>query len=473
MRDIAVTLAVFGILPFILKWPYIGILAWSWLAYMNPHRMAWGFSTTMPFAFMVALCTLAGMLMSREPKRIPWTRETVLLLVFILWMFITTVYSLYPWLAWEQWDKVWRIMLMTYVTMMLINNKERIDLLMTVIALSLAFYGVKGGIFVLTTGGVHRVQGPDSTFIGGNNELGLALIMTVPLLRYVQLHATHYWIRQGLSGVIGLVLIAIVGTHSRGALVGLAAMSLFFLLKTRKKVGAILVAIPLALVLLYVMPQSWFDRMHTIETYEEDGSAQGRLYAWRNAITLANEHSLGGGFRAVTGYGGTDSHSIYFGVLGEQGWVGLAMFLLLILFTWRSASWIIRHSKKNPDLYWTRDLAAMIQVSLIGYMSAGAFLGLQYFDLFYHLMVIIVMTKLLVKEQVEPKPALGFTGSAAPMDAALPKSANHPGAVRHPSLAKEGNVSAPSSVPLSLAKEENISTPLSVPLSRKREKGRG
>jgi probable O-glycosylation ligase (exosortase A-associated) len=276
------------------------------------------------------------------------------------------------------------------------------------------------------TGGAHRVQGPDSTFIAGNNELGLALIMTVPLLRYVQLQATHYWIRQGLSGVIGLVMIAIIGTHSRGALVGLAAMSLFFLLKTRKKFGAILVTIPLAMVLLYVMPQEWFARMETIETYEEDKSARGRFYAWGNAIKLANDHFIGGGFRAVTGYGGTDSHSNYFGVLGEQGWVGLSMFLLLHLFTWRSAHWIIHHSRGHPELEWARDLAAMIQVSLIGYMSAGAFLGLQYFDLFYHLVVIVVMTQLLVKEQVEPKPALRFAGSAAPRDEPVPVASTPP-----------------------------------------------
>lgn len=457
MRDIAVTLAVFGLLPLILMRPYVGILAWSWLGYMNPHRMAWGFSTTMPFALLVALCTFGGMLASKEPKRIPWTRETVLLLIFIAWMFVSTVNSLYPWLAWEQWDKVWRIMLMIYVTMMLINSKERIDLLMVVIALSLAFYGVKGGIFVLMTGGAHRVQGPDGTFIAGNNELGLALIMTVPLLRYVQLQAPYLWLKPILSGVIGLTLVAIVGTHSRGALLGIAVMLLFFLLKSRKRLGAILMAIPLTLVVLYVMPQEWFDRMHSIETYQEDQSAQGRLYAWRNAITLANEHFLGGGFRAVTGYGGTDSHSNYFGTLGEQGWVGLAMFLLLHLFTWLSASWIIRHSRGHPDLLWARDLAAMIQVSLIGYMTAGAFLGLQWFDLFYHLVAITVMAKLLVKEQVEPKPAFHFTGSAALGDLPVPESPNPPSASYHPSLTKEGNISV---------------SPL-VPPSRLRERGQG
>ena len=145
MRDIIVTLAVFGTLPFILKRPWIGILVWSWLSYMNPHRMAWGFSTSMPFAFMVALATFVGILFSREKKEIVWSRETWLMLALTAWMFLTTVFSWYPGLAWPQWDKVWRIMLMTYVTLMLIRDRDRVHWLVVVIAFSLAFYGVKGG----------------------------------------------------------------------------------------------------------------------------------------------------------------------------------------------------------------------------------------------------------------------------------------------------------------------------------------
>lgn len=416
MRDLFVTIVVLGSLPFILARPYVGVLMWSWLGYMNPHRLAWGFATTMPFAFMVAVTTLVALFLSKEPKRIPWTRETVLLLIFIGWMFLTTIFSNYPWLAWNQWDKVWRIMLMTYVTMMLINDKERIHLLMIVIALSLGFYGVKGGVFVLTGGSAHQVLGPWGSFISERNSIALALIMTVPLLRYLQLQSTNFWVRHGMMGAIVLTLIAIVGTHSRGGLLGLAAMFLFFLLKSRRKMGVIMAMIPLALTLLYVMPPEWFERMNTITTYEEEVSAQGRLYAWGNAITIANQNFMGGGFRALVGYGGTDSHSNYFGVLGEHGWIGLAMFLLLHLFTWRSASWIISRAKRNPDLYWARDLAAMIQVSLIGYMSAGAFLGLQYFDLFYHLVAIIVMTKIVVKQHLAAtetsKAAFGVVGSS-------------------------------------------------------------
>lgn len=401
MRDLFVTLAVFGLIPLILWRPWLGILAWSWLAYMNPHRLTWGFAYTMPFAMMIALATFAALMASREPKRIPWTRETILLLLLIGWMFMTTVFAMVETPAWEQWDKVWRVMLMTYVTMMLITDEHRIKMLVFVIALSLGFYGFKGGVFVLTGGSVHSVMGPPSSFIGDRNSIGLALIMTVPLLYFMLLQMQRRSIRLALMVGIGLTLIAIIGTHSRGALVGIAAMLVFFLYKSRNKFTAVLVLIPMMYVMYTVMPQEWFDRMHTIETWEDDNSASERVRAWNNATTLANERFIGGGMRVMVYYGGRDSHSIYFGMLGEHGYVGLGMFLLLLFFTWRSGSWIISHSRKRQDLFWARDLAAMVQVSLVGYMTAGAFLGLQYFDLFYHLVAIIVVTRVLLQQRLE------------------------------------------------------------------------
>lgn len=400
MRDLIVTLAVFGSLPFILKRPWLGILMWSWLGYMNPHRMAWGFSTSMPFAMIVALTTFAAIVLSKEKKEIPWTRETILLLIFTGWMFVSTVFSMYPGMAWPQWDKVWRIILMTYVTMMLINDRFRLHWLVITIALSLGFFGFKGGIFILSGGSGNNVMGPSGSFIADRNSIGLALIMTVPLLWYVRLHTEQASLRMGLLAVGALTLIAIVGTNSRGALLGLVAMGVFFLMKARNRLGIIMALAPLALVVLYVLPEEWFERMQTIETYEQDQSAMGRIYAWNNAIDLANMSLLGGGFRAVTGYGGTDSHSNWFGVLGEQGWLGLAMFVLLHLFTWRTATHIIKAAKHHRSLYWARDLAAMVQVSLIGYMVSGSFLGLQYFDLFYHLIAIVVVANALVKKEL-------------------------------------------------------------------------
>ena len=49
LRDLFVFAAVFGTLPFVLRKPYIGIYLWSWLGYMNPHRLAWGLAYDFPF----------------------------------------------------------------------------------------------------------------------------------------------------------------------------------------------------------------------------------------------------------------------------------------------------------------------------------------------------------------------------------------------------------------------------------------
>ena len=402
MRDILVTAIVFGILPFIFKRPWIGILLWSWLGYMNPHRQSWGFAQTFPFAMIVGIVTILAFLFSHEKKEIPWTREIVMLLIFMAWMQFTTFFAFYPELAWFQWDKVWKIQLMIILTAVILKERQHLHLLVWIIALSLGYYGVKGGIFTIVHGGAFRVQGPSGTFIGGNNEIGLALIMAIPLMRYLHLQATRAWVRWGLVTAIVLTGVAAIGTQSRGALLSALGMGLFLWFKSRKKVvTGIYLAVAIAIIAA-VMPQEWHDRMHSIQNYQEDASAMGRINAWHTAVNVAMDRVTGGGFEmfqepTFTLYAPDpdnvhDVHSIYFEILGEHGFIGLSMYLLLGLFAWLRARQVINGCKNDPERKWASDLAAMIQVSLIGYAAGGAFLGLAYFDLPYHLMIILILT---------------------------------------------------------------------------------
>ncbi|MBI3154374.1 MAG: putative O-glycosylation ligase, exosortase A system-associated [Burkholderiales bacterium] len=403
MRDIALALVVFGLLPFVFKRPFWGILMLAWLGYMNPHRLAWGFMFDMPVVMIVAVVTLVAMLASKEAKRVVWGREIVVLVIFILWMTLTTTQARLPGPAWLQFDKVIKIQILTFMTLVMLTSRERVHMLIWVIVLSLGFYGVKGGIFTIANGGSYRVQGPEGSFIGGNNEMALALVMTIPLMRYLQLHERDRRIQIGLGIGMLLTALAAVGSHSRGALLALVITGLIFWFKSRRKlVTALLVAIP-AIATLYIMPSEWFDRIQSIGNYEQDASAQGRFMAWRYALGVANSRVLGVGFEGFKGY---DAHSIYFEVLGEHGWVGLAIFLTLLGFTWLKCGSIIRIARRQPQTMWARDLAAMIQVSLVGYMSAGAFLGLAYFDFFYHLMATVVVVHHLLTRSAAAAPAV-------------------------------------------------------------------
>ena len=133
----------------------------------------------------------------------------------------------------------------------------------------------------------------------------------------------------------------------------------------------------------------------------------GRINAWEFAINLANDRPvIGGGYNifkrrwfrvyAPDPDNVHDSHSIYFEVLAEHGYPGLVLFIGLLLSTWVSGSRIIRACKGNSELGWAENLARMLQVSIIGFMAAGAFLGLAYFDYFYHIVAIMIMLKVLV-----------------------------------------------------------------------------
>ncbi len=387
--------------------PFAGVILWTWISLMSPHRLAWGFATAFPFAKVVAIVTIVALFISPERKRVPLTRETVILFLFVLWMIPTTMFALEQEFAWAQWTKVIKIQILVFATMAFMTTKNRLNLFIWMIVLSVGFYGVKGGVFTIRNGGESHVLGPPESFIADNNHLGLALLMVIPLMRYLQQNQEKRWIRLGLGGAIVLTAIAILGTQSRGAFLGLISMLSFLVLKSRGRVAlaaVALIAVPLSLAL---MPNRWFERMESIQNYDQDASAMGRINAWQFAVRLACDRPLlGGGFEVFTDrwftvyapnpHDSHDAHSIYFEVLGEHGFIGLSLFLALGLFAWRTCGWINRHALEVTGMEWASDLTRMCQVSLVAYATAGAFVGLAYFDLYYNLIALVVATKVLL-----------------------------------------------------------------------------
>ena len=275
LRDIVLLVTIYGSIPFILRKPFVGILVWYWLSLMNPHRISWVL-TGQPFAQLIAITMLASLLMhSDEKKRIPGNSITFLLAGFWVWILATTLFSLYPDLAWPQLTKVSKILLTTFIAIAVVNSKERLEALVVVVSFSIAFYGFKGGAFTLMTGGGYRVWGPTGTFIGGNNEIGLALIMTIPLLFYLRSLLDYKRLRQLMLVGIVLCLFAILGTQSRGALVGVVAMGLTMILKSDNRPRYLLLVLVMVPLVLWFMPETWYDRMSTISSFEQDGSAMG------------------------------------------------------------------------------------------------------------------------------------------------------------------------------------------------------
>ncbi len=407
-----------SMIPLAFLKPQVGIYLWTWIAYMNPHKVSWGIASDLNLSEIVAAVTIIAWLLAAKRQRFPWMPATILLVVFVAWCGITSLTAIN-----SNTDQVTRelerfakIVLFTMLTISIISNRVQLHALIWVTVISMTYYGVKGGIFGIMTGGQHTIFGPGGSFIADNNSLAMALLMTLPFVRYLQLTSDNRWIRIGLLFTSSLVLLSIVLSYSRGALLGLAATVIFLWFRSPQRLKlALATGIVLALAFSLV-PQKWYSRMETIETYEDDRSANTRVGIWIFAAGIANDHPITGGGMSVFFHWPLYEkyhpgpvahpwapHSIYFGVLGEHGYVGLGLFLLLAIASFRNTGWVLRHTRDRPDLGWARDLAKMIQVSLVAYAVPGAFLTLQYFDLYYGIIAISVITRVIVARELAAK----------------------------------------------------------------------
>ncbi|MCK9606078.1 MAG: putative O-glycosylation ligase, exosortase A system-associated [Methylomonas sp.] len=411
MRDLLITLIVLTGCFYTLKRPYIGILLWSWLSYMNPHRLAYGFAYSMPFAQITAITLIGSMIFSKDTRKLPINSLTIIWIIFVLFMGVTTIFAFYPESALKEYERIVKIQLIVFFTMMLITDMEKMKQLIWVIALSIGYFSVKGGAFTIATAGHYRVWGPDQSFIADNNSLAVAVLMTIPLMIYLYQISNKKWIKLGLLAASVLSLFTIIGSNSRGAFLAIAAVGLSYWRKSEHKflTGVIVVAITAGL--LAFAPESWYERMNTMENYEEDASSMGRLNAWEYAYNAANHNLLGVGLNswapetfALYAPNPLDvhaAHSIYFSVLADHGWIGLFMFLLIFYLSWRKLKNLIKSTANNLELKEIHMLVKMLQVSLIAYLVGGAFLSLSYFDLPWHIVGFVVILNRIVEEQVD------------------------------------------------------------------------
>jgi probable O-glycosylation ligase (exosortase A-associated) len=426
MRDIALAGFFCWAILHVFKRPWVGALLWTWFSIMNPHRLTWGFASNLPFAATTAIVTLLSLVWNRSQVRLRGDPAVFALVLFLMWTCVTTVFAFYPEQSSNDLSVTLKIQLMTLVCMAVLRERKHIEYFIWVMVFSIGFYGVKGGIFAIGSGGSSRVWGPSNSFIEGNNELGLAIVMTIPLMNYLRIVSVRQWVRLSLLAAMLLSSAAALATQSRGAFLAITAMGLVLWWRSRQKFLGAIVIVAAAVSLLAFMPASWEARMQTIGSYQQDASALGRITAWELAFKVANDRITGAGFviekADIYARYGVDAnlvltaHSIYFQALGEQGWIGLLLFLSIGALTFLYCAQLRKQAQARPETLWLRDLSGMVQVSMVGYAVGGAFLSLTYLDLPYNIMVAIVACKYWLLDErwkTETNGAFGSTSGQA------------------------------------------------------------
>ncbi len=442
LRDLLITGILAATLPFVFRHVFIGVLLWTWISIMNPHKLAYGFTQNAPIAAIVAAVTIIALMTTKDRVKPMLPSPLLFATMFLIWTCVTTAFAFFTADSLVDLNRFFKIMLMVLISAAVLYKREHIRLFIWVTVLSLGFYGLKGGIYTILTGGAGRVWGPPGGFIEGNNEVALALIITIPLMNFLRLTSPYKWVRRGLVAMMLLSAVAAAGSQSRGAFLAIAAMGAFMWWRAPNKVPGAIVGVLAAVSIFAFMPQSWHERMNTIGTYEEDGSAMGRIHAWQTAINVANDRIVGAGYSmyspsvfVIYSPRGISSrfdpsiaraaHSIYFQVLGEHGYIGLFLFVMIWLCAWRVGGRLRRGTRDGPETSWLYHFGGMAQVSLVGYAVGGAFLSLAYFDLPYNIVIALVVAERwrAERETIGERASLAPTGNSGTVHLVLPLGA--------------------------------------------------
>ncbi len=400
IRDYVLLSVLGGLVPASLFRPWVGVLGWFWIAYMVPHSLTWGFGRSLPLAALVGGATLAGFLFTKDRKPLPRSGTVLLVLLFCAHITLSSALSYNPALAWAKWNWVSKIMLMSLVTLCLFQERTRLRYLYLVPALGLGFYGLKGGIWVLRTGGGNRLWGPDKSFFADNNTYGLALAMALPLLLYLSRDEPRPWLKRLMKAMFAFTIISVLFTYSRGAFLGLAVVMGVVVWRSPWRLRFATVVLVTTIIAAPLIPSQLKDRIGSISEQESaetrDRSAAGRIEAWQTAWGIAVAHPFfGEGFKALwntdiwnTYYGNDylavrDVHSLYFEILSEHGMLGLFIYLGILLSTLSTLRRVRKRWRDDPEHGYLSRYAEMTQLALYPFLIAGAFLGVAYFDLYF------------------------------------------------------------------------------------------
>jgi probable O-glycosylation ligase (exosortase A-associated) len=398
-----------------------------------PNGWVWGFASSFRYNMLIALATMISYFIQREKIKTDSSGLTVIILFFFIWSTISSVFTLSnPTVVWFEWNIFFKIIIFYIMCLLTIKTKHHINVFIWAITLSAAYFGAAEGLKYVVTGGGHKVMGIIGSRLEDRNELALALNMTIPLIVFLLGQIKSKWLRLILIGVITFNVIAIIGSFSRGGMLGLVVVAGYFFFQSKRK---ILVSIVFALAVMAgsaFVSDEWTGRMNTIETMEDDKSFLGRVLAWKQATLMAIDNPMfGAGFKAgqnqalwllyepdfykldfivdTTGVHfdkAKAAHSIYFQVLGDLGIAGLLIFLAILLAAYRRLVWVT----KNTDDQWLINLARMLKVSLIAYCAGGAALSLPYFDLSFAIFALAhIMGELIKRDKLLiAKPKKGY-----------------------------------------------------------------
>jgi probable O-glycosylation ligase (exosortase A-associated) len=418
MRDLGLIAFLLAVLALGMKRPFVFVLAFVYVDIVQPQRLSYYLLSSASISMMLAPLAMGAWLLFDEKR---WTRfsgRQGLILLTLVYVALTTFNADLPVEAQYKWVWVWKVLVFAAFLPFTLWSRLRIEALLLVVTLSAASIIIAVGIKTAAGGGGY---GANLAFVDNNTGLfegstmSTAAIALVPIIMWLMRHGTLFptdWrVKLFSYSLIFACLLIPVGTQARTGMLCIAALVVLLLRHVKRRFLYIGLLGVVGLAAMPLLPSSFSERMGTIKEYEADASASTRLAIWSWTIDYATKNPFGGGFEAyrqnklqiavkdVEGSGATSRvqqeivqdqgrayHSSYFEMLGEQGFPGLALFLLLHLYgVFRMEALRRRFRRAGPEDEWVGSLAGALQTAHLIYLVGSLFVGIAFMPFMYML----------------------------------------------------------------------------------------
>jgi putative inorganic carbon (HCO3(-)) transporter len=385
--------------------PFSALVSYLWYAFFRPQDWVWIDITSYGLSMILGGALILRSVFAGIAPNVTHP-ISIGILLFAGTGLLAQVNAVAPDVGWNWVDYFFRLTLVCLFLIALVDTPRKLFVAVLTVAGCLGFHAAKAGYGSMVFGGGAIVEGLGGSF-PDNNGFALAAAMIFPMLIALSQCVPADWpARAAIRNVLRLTaagcVLAVIGTFSRGGLLGLVT-GLVFLVAVQKGqqlklivalVGAVVVA-----VIFVDLPEGYKDRVETIATYNETGeaSALSRLHFWRVAIDMVVDHPFGVGMfnfpYAYDQYDFLDGlfgrsrpvHSSHFQVLAEQGFAGFFVWALLFYSAFvaclRARREATLHLGNTPDGQAIRALSTGLFGSMGAFVVGGAFGNLSLNDL--------------------------------------------------------------------------------------------
>lgn len=413
MLDLAFLAFIFYVLLLGLRRPFLWVLLYVYIDIIAPQRIGYALVTELQISLVAFIAAFGGWLVLDNKDGLRFTLRQALILALLIYCWWTTGNADFPEAAATKWDWVWKALLFALFLPFTLTNRARIEALALVMVLSIATIVIGTGMKTVLGGGGYETLKffvNDNSGIYESSTLATVSIALIPMIAWFTRYGTIFrpgWLVTSFAALLIFACLMVpIGTEARTGLVCIAVLGVLLMRYVKRRVLFISAGALLGLAALPFLPQSYYERMATIAQPGGDESASTRVAVWQWTLDYVSDNPLGGGFDAYRGNsftyempvtektgGSTTSieyqqitdegrayHSAIFELLGEQGYPGLAIWLLLqALGVWQMERVRRRWKDVNAEAEaWIAPMAAALQLASLVYLTGALFQGIGY-----------------------------------------------------------------------------------------------